>query len=119
MPESPVVTIEETPEALVVHVQAESLDEERVRALQVAVRGAAEANPVQLCILDLARVGFLPSMSLATLIRLHSELHGRQQRLVLAAVQPRVRELIVMTRLDRLFELHEDVEHAMRAARGV
>jgi anti-sigma B factor antagonist len=117
MPESPIVAVEELADAVVLHVLVDNLDEERLRPLQGEVRTAADNHPGQPCILDLGRVTFLPSMSLATLIRLHTEFRGRQQRLILAAVQPAVREVFVLTRLDRMFELHDDVAAATRAIR--
>jgi anti-sigma B factor antagonist len=116
MANAPVATIDDNPEALVVRVQADGLSEDQLRELQSLVRTAAEGRAGQACILDLGQVTFIPSLSLAALIRMHSELQGRGQRLLLAAVQPRVREVIVMTRLDRLFELHDDLEGAKRAA---
>jgi len=115
MSESPVATVEELAELVILHVVAESLDEDQLRRLQGEVRAAAEANPGRPCILDLARVSFVPSMSLAALIRIHSEFHARQQRLLLAALQPQVHDVFVMTRLDRVFELYDDVPAALRA----
>jgi anti-anti-sigma factor len=112
MPESPIASVEELAEAIVVHVLVTSLDEEELRRLQGAVRAAADANPGRPCVLDLARVEFLPSMSLAALIRLHTEFQTRQQRLALAALQPQVRDVFLTTRLDRLFELHDTVAAA-------
>jgi anti-anti-sigma factor len=115
MSESAVATVEAGPDAVVIHVQTDRLDEEGLQQLQGLVRAAAEANPAQPVILNLGRVDFLPSMSLASLIRLHTEFQGRRQRLLLAAVQPRVRDVIVMTRLDRFFEMHDDLAAALRA----
>lgn len=115
MTESPIVATEELPDAVVVHVLTDSLSEDELKPVQNAVRAAAEANPGRPCVLDLERVTFMPSMSLAALIRLFTEFRGRQQRLIMAAVQPPVRELFVLTRLDRVFEMHEDVAAATRA----
>jgi anti-anti-sigma factor len=63
------------------------------------------------------RVKFVPSLSLAGLIRIHTEFQSRQQKLILAALQPHVRDTLVITRLDRLFELHDDVATAIRTVR--
>jgi len=117
MPESPIATIEELPDLVVLHIQTDSLDEEQLRRLQAEVRAAADAHAGRPCIVDLARVSFMPSMSLAALVRLYTEFQGRRQRLILAGLQPQVRDVFVMTRLDRLFELQEDVAAATRAVR--
>lgn len=48
-------------------------------------------------------------------LRIYTEFQGRRQRLILAALQPQVRDVFVMTRLDRLFEMHDDMAAAKRA----
>lgn len=115
MPESSIIAVEELPDYVVIHILADSLDEEKLQPLQSEVRAAADAAPGRPCVLDLARVSFLPSMSLAALVRLYGEFQARRQRLLLAAMQPQVREVFIMTRLDRLFELHDDLAAAARA----
>jgi anti-anti-sigma factor len=115
MPESPIVAVEELPGVVVIHILTDALDDEQSRRLQTEVRAAADANPAFACVVDFAQVSFLPSLSLAALVRLHSEFRSRQQRLIFAGLQPQLRDLFVMTRLDRLFELQEDVAAAVRA----
>lgn len=117
MSESPIAAIEELPDLVVVHVLTDELDEAQFRRLQVEFRAAADAHPGRACVLDLARVGYLPSLSLAALVRAYTEFQGRRQRLLLAGLQPHVRDVFVVTRLDRLFEMHEDVASAARAIR--
>ena len=118
MPESPIVAMEPRSNLVVIQILVESLGEEQLRRLQAEVRAAADANPGKPVALDFSRVSFLPSLSLAALIRIHSEIHKRQ-RLILAGLQPQVRNVFVMTRLDRLFELHENVDAAQRAVQPV
>ena len=117
MPESPIAFVEELSDLVVLHVVVEELNETHLQQIQSEVRAAADANPGRPCIVDLARVSFMPSLSLAALVRMYTEFQGRQQRLILAGLQPQVRDLFVMTRLDRLFELAEDVAAAARAVR--
>ncbi len=117
MPESPVTAIEPQPDVVVVRVLPERLDEQQLRQLQADVRAAAGTHPGLPFVLDLARVSFMPSMSLAGLIRLRAEFGARQQRLTLAGLQPQVRDVFVVTRLDRLFDLQDDVAAALRAIR--
>jgi anti-anti-sigma factor len=117
MPESPVTAIEPQPDVVVVRVLPDRLDEQQLRQLQAELRAAAETHPGLPFVLDLARVSFMPSLSLAGLIRLRAEFGGRQQRLILAGLQPQVRDVFVVTRLDRLFDLQEDVATALQALR--
>ena len=117
MPESPIAAVDALPDLVVLHVVVDRLDEEQLRRLQTEVRAAADAHAGRPCIIDLAQVSFMPSMSLAALVRLYTEFQARRQRLILAGLQPQVRDVFVMTRLDRLFELQEDVAAATRAVR--
>jgi len=117
MPESPIASVEDLSDLVVLHVTVDELNEEQLKWLQSEVRAAADASPGRPCVIDLARVSFMPSMSLAALVRVYTEFQGRQQRLMLAGLQPQVRDLFVMTRLDRLFEMYEDVAAAARAVR--
>jgi anti-sigma B factor antagonist len=115
MPENPIGTVEALPELVVLHVQIDRLDDERLRRLQDELRAAADAHPGEPVALNLARVSFVPSLVLAGLIRAATEFRARGQRLVLCGLQPQVRDVFLVTRLDRLFELHENVEAARRA----
>ena len=117
MPESPIAAVEDLSDLVVLHVLTEELNEAQLQQLQSEVRTVADANPGRPCVIDLARVSFVPSLSLAALVRVYTEFQGRQQRLMLAGLQPQVRDLFVLTRLDRLFELQEDVAAATRAVR--
>ncbi len=117
MADGAVVAVETLPDVLILHVLVEQLAEEQLHELQTEARSAAGAQPGLPCVIDLARVNFLPSMSLAALVRLCSEFRARQQRLILAALQPQVRDVFLVTRLDRLFELADDVAAAQRAVR--
>ena len=116
MPEPAVAAVEQQPNVVIIRALVESFDEENVRRFQGEVRAAADTNAGLPVVLDLAKVNFMPSMSLAALVRLVTEFRSRKQRLVLAGLQPQVREIFMLTRLDRLFELQDDVAAAVRAA---
>jgi anti-sigma B factor antagonist len=119
VPDSPVTSVEQSPGVSVVHILVDSLSEEQLSRLQSEVRAAADANAGQPVVLDFARVRFVPSLSLAAVIRIHTEFRSRNQRLILAGLQPQVRDVFVLARLDRLFELHDDVAAATRAVQPV
>lgn len=112
-----VATTDVTPDYVTVHIATDRLDEAVLKDLQRELRQAVDDNPGRPCILDMSRVEFMPSMSLAALIRLRAELHDRHRRLLLATLQPQIREVFTMTRLDRLFELQDDLAAAQRAVR--
>jgi len=113
-----VTTVERRPEALVVSVQAARLDEANLKLLRSDISSAASESPELPMILDMAKVSVMPSMSLGAMVQLSKEFQVRKRRLMLAGLQPFVRETMAITRLDRVFEIHEDLEAALKAAQG-
>jgi anti-sigma B factor antagonist len=119
MSESQATRIENLGDVVVVRVLAAQLDEQPAREMQHDVIVAAAESPHCPFVLDLTQVTFMPSLSLAVLVRISSDLRSRNQRLILAGLQPTVRQVIVLTRLDRLFELADSVEAAIRVVRVI
>ncbi|HZI65545.1 MAG TPA: STAS domain-containing protein [Thermoanaerobaculia bacterium] len=71
-----------------------------------------EEGKVQLLV-DLKGVGFLDSSGLGALVRAltNSQKEGGQTKLVHAG--PQIRKLLEMTKLDSVFELHDDLSTAI------
>ncbi len=65
-------------------------------------------------VLDLARIDFVDSSGLGALVALLKRL-GSDGSLALAALRPPVQRLLALTRLDRVFRIHETVEGAERS----
>ena len=68
-------------------------------------------------VLDLSGVEFLDSTGLGTMVSLMKAL-GPEGDLALAGAQAPVRKLLTLTRLDRVFRLHETPDDAERALRS-
>ena len=113
MSDAAVTVVERHPNVVVVHVQAESLDERNLSAVRADTSAAGAASPQLAVVLDLAKVGFMPSLSLGGLVQLQRELKARGQRFVLTGLRPAVRETMAITRLDRLFEIQDDFSSLM------
>lgn len=64
-------------------------------------------------LVDLSSVGFLDSSGLGALVRAltQSQKEGGQAKLLGAG--PQIRKLLQMTKLDSVFELHDDMEAAV------
>ncbi len=77
-----------------------------------AVTRLLEEGRVNLLI-DLSAVGFLDSSGLGALVRAltNSQKEGGQTKLLNAG--PQIRKLLQMTKLDSVFEIHEDMEAAV------
>lgn len=110
MSEPAVTRVEERTDATIIHVQVERLDEDQFWLMRTDVLRAGAQAPKLPVVLDLSRITFIPSLSLGGLIRLSQEFKARQQRILLACVQPKVRETMAITRVDTLFEMIEDLE---------
>lgn len=69
-------------------------------------------------VLDLAGVNFLDSTGLGVLVGRLKLVRSRGGDLRLAALPERVRKVFTITGLDKVFQIHADVEEAIEAAAG-
>jgi anti-sigma B factor antagonist len=104
-------------DVIVIKVEARNLDEDNTKRVHAEIHAAVEESPTLPFVLDLSNVKFLPSLTLGAMVRLGNEFRSRNQRLLLASLQPTVRQVVTITRLDRIFEIHDDVESAIKALR--
>ena len=108
------VTIETRGPAVVVRAQKKMMDDDELKAMSQLVDKAASAEPgITLVVLDLSPVRIVPSLALGLLVQVSQKCRARQQRLKLAGLQPQVRQIFSITRLDRLFEFVDSVEAAL------
>lgn len=89
---------------------ATRLDAAGAPALKSAVADLANQGRHRL-VLDLAGLEFVDSSGLGALIHIHKTL-GRQGRLVLCNVDPKVAQLFKITRLERVFNIAAGVDDA-------
>ena len=71
--------------------------------------GGGEYNAV----VDLAKVSFIDSSGLASLISGLKTFRSQGKQFRLAAVQPNVRQVLTLTMLDRAFDITPDVQTAV------
>ena len=64
-------------------------------------------------LVDLKGVGFLDSSGLGALVRALTSAQKEGGQTKLLHVGPQIRKLLEMTKLDSVFELHEDLETAV------
>jgi anti-anti-sigma factor len=109
MPDPTATVVEQHPSVVVVRVRADRLDETNLAAVRAEVSAAGLESPHLPVVLDMSNVAFLPSLSLGGLVQLAQIFKARGQRLVLTSLQTPVRQTITITRLDRLFEIQDDL----------
>ncbi len=66
-------------------------------------------------VLDLSKVDMITSTAVATLVLLRKSVHASSRRLILAVVHPDVLNSLKILRLDKLFEMSEEVPSAVAA----
>ena len=109
-PVAPTVTIEKVGGAIVARPQVKLMDAAAIKALKLSV---AEAAGAPLVVIDLSRVAILPSLALGGLLEIANACKARQQTLKLAGIQPKIRKVLSVTRLDTLFPIVDSVEAAV------
>src|SRR5580700_7281532 len=84
----------------------------------VSARNSLQEAGIDKAVIDLSRVPYIDSTGLAFVVDLHKSLANRGGQLFLAKANPRVREVLEMTRIGEIVPLFEDVEDAEAALQG-
>lgn len=67
-------------------------------------------------VLDLSSVGFIDSSGLGALVGFYKQVRVGEGDVRLAGLQEAVQKIFALTRLDRVFGMHDTVEDALQAA---
>ncbi|MFN3167976.1 MAG: STAS domain-containing protein [Phycisphaeraceae bacterium] len=68
--------------------------------------------------LDLSEASYMDSAAIGWLLSLHKAFSDAGGRLILFGTHPNVRRVIEMMRIDKVLDLAEDREHALKRLRG-
>jgi anti-sigma B factor antagonist len=91
----------------------DDLDLESAPALTAELKAQLGPRPI---VLDLSDVEFMDSSGLGVLVGAHKEAAARGGALLLAAPGSRVHKVLKITKLHKVFAVHETVEQAVEAA---
>ena len=111
----PAVKVEAAGNVLIARLLVRMLDDSAVRALGRAIEDACwSLAPVTIeaVVIDMSAVAIVPSLALGLLVRLGDQCQSRRQTLRLASLQPQVRRVFAITRLDSVFEICATVDAA-------
>ena len=116
-PSAPPVHLTSTPrgDVLVIRVDERRLDARLAVGFKSQVSALVEGGA--LVVLDLSAVVFMDSSGLGALVGVLKQC-GRRGDLALAGVGASVLELLKLTRMDRVFALHDSVDGAVAALGG-
>lgn len=98
----------ELPQGIVVLTAGTRLDS--TNAADFKKRFQAEAGRV---VLDMSALEFIDSMGLGALVIALKTMLAKGGDIRLAALSPEVRSLVALTRLDKIFDIHETVDTAV------
>jgi anti-sigma B factor antagonist len=91
------------------------LDEANIQSIGEEIGQLIEAEPKPKLLLSFANVDHLSSAALGTLINVNNKVRQRGGQLRLANIDPQIYEVFVITRLNKLFEIHESTDAAIKS----
>jgi len=100
---------------IVTFVDEKILEEMDIQALQVSVMSVVEEAERINLILDFCNVQFLSSAVLGLLMRISKKVYEQGGQLKLCNISPRIYEIFKITRLNQIFDIHEDVDRAIES----
>jgi anti-anti-sigma factor len=98
--------------------QVEHLPETLLQPAAQLVLAPLKEDPPNQIIVDLSEVGYFGSAFITFLLRCHLLVKNRGSELVLAGVNPEIRELLRTTALDTLWALYDNAPEAIAALGG-
>lgn len=91
------------------------LDEGNIQMIGEEIARLIDAEPSPRLLISFANVEHLSSAALGTLITINNRIRARSGQLRLANIDPQIYEVFVITRLNKLFQIHETTEEAMKS----
>ena len=89
------------------------LDEANIQSIGEEISGLIDAEPNPKLLLSFANVDHLSSAALGTLITINNKVKSREGQLRLTNIDPQIYEVFVITKLNKLFDIHETTEEAL------
>jgi anti-sigma B factor antagonist len=119
MSEPRAVSIQPHAEVVWAIIHPATLDEATIEQMQAEVYAAAAQHAKLPVILDMSNVSFIPSTGLGALVGLMRSLKKEGRRFILVGLQTELRSVFAITHLDKLLEIHTNVEAALNRLRSV
>ena len=108
------ITVQNEGDILILEIQESRISEgEVIEALSHELEDAIQDIKYNKVLLDLQKVELMSSGMLSVLVKFYRELAERNGQFLLCGVQPPIRKVFEMTRLDQLFRMEPDVTHGV------
>ena len=90
------------------------LDEANIQQIGEEIASIVEANPRPKLLISFSNVDHLSSAALGTLITINNKVRNAGGQLRLSDIDPQIYEVFVITKLNKLFEIHETAGAALK-----
>lgn len=91
------------------------LEEANIQQIGDELTAMVEQSSAPKLLIDFSGVEHLSSAALGTLITVNNKVKHKGGQLRLASIDPQIREVFVITKLDKLFQIHDDADAAMKS----
>ena len=116
----PRISVEYTENATIItFIDEKILEEQEILAIQESVMSVIEQIEQMNLILNFNNVKFLSSAALGFLIRASKKVYEHDSQLKLCNIAPKIYEIFKITRLNKIFDIYEDVESAVESLSAV
>lgn len=89
------------------------LDEANIQQIGDEIGTIIDSKTTPKLLISFANVDHLSSAALGTLITVNNRIKSRKGQLRLANIDPQISEVFKITKLDRLFQIHDTLDGAM------
>ena len=89
------------------------LDEANIQQIGEEIGTLIDAAATPKILISFTNVDHLSSAALGTLITINNKVKGRKGQLRLANIDPQIYEVFKITKLDKLFQIHDTTDSAM------
>ncbi len=100
---------------LVEFIDRNILDEANIQSIGEEITALIEAESAPKLLISFSNVDHLSSAALGTLITIRNKVRDRGGQLRLANIDPQIYEVFVITRLHKMFSIHETTDDALKS----
>jgi anti-sigma B factor antagonist len=94
------------------------LDEANIQQIADEIAGLIDRAPAPKILICFENVDHLSSAALGALITINNRIKAKGGQMRLSNIDPQIYEVFVITKLNRIFEIHDSVEQAMGSFRA-
>ncbi|MHC4415853.1 MAG: STAS domain-containing protein [Planctomycetota bacterium] len=89
------------------------LDEANIQQIGEEISRLVDMQPQPKLLISFENVDHLSSAALGTLITINNKIRGKDGQLRLADIDPQIYEVFVITKLNKLFQIHDSADQAL------